>query len=193
MCHCSLPCLALPKLSGNRARTPVSLVDVFPTRLEIVGIPLEDIQTPLDGRSLLAGVTGQLPQVSVFAEHIDCGMAASRVCVRDGDRRLVYSRAYPAQLFDLSADPLEQNDLAETADQDMDRLIELAEHTWPLDALAHEVAASQTARKLIDSALAAGRQETWDFAPNQTKHNYVRRGDAFPEVERRGYLRYNDD
>ncbi len=185
--------LALPKPSGSRVKAPVSLVDVFPTLLDIAGIPPEDIQTPLDGRSLLAGVTGQLPQVPVFVEHIDGGTAAPRVCVRDGDTKLVYSRAYPAQLFDLSADPLELNDLAETGAQDLDRLIELAECTWPLDVLADDVVASQKARKLIDSALAAGRQETWDFTPNLTRHNYVRRGDAFPDVERRGYLRYDED
>ncbi len=39
----------------------------------------------------------------------------------------------------------------------MDRLIELAESTWPLDELVEEVVVSLTARKLIDSALAAGR------------------------------------
>ena len=75
----------------------------------------------------------------------------------------------------------------------MDRLIELAESTWPLDELVEEVVVSLTARKLIDSALAAGRQEAWDFTPNLARHAYIRRGDAFPDVERRGYLRHDND
>ena len=46
------------------------------------------------------------------------------------------------------------------------------------------------ARKLIDTALSTGREELWDFTPRPLTHNtkYVRRGDTFPTVERRGYL-----
>ena len=40
------------------------------------------------------------------------------------------------------------------------------------------------------AALAVGREERWDFTPRPLAQNtgYVRRGDAFPEVEQRGYL-----
>ncbi len=75
----------------------------------------------------------------------------------------------------------------------MDRLIELAESTGPLDELVEEVVVSLTALKLIDSALAAGRQEAWDFTSNLAKHDYFRRGDAFPDVEWRGYPRRDND
>lgn len=68
----------------------------------------------------------------------------------------------------------------------------IAEDNWPLDRLLGDVIASQKAQKLVDSALKTGREELWDFTPRPLKQNtnYVRRGDAFPTVERRGYLHY---
>jgi len=186
--------LAMPGQSSNRVDVPVSLIDVFPTLLDIAGITAEAIRTPLDGRSLLPGVGGTLEQVPIFAEHIDGGTEAPRVFVRDGAKKLVYSRAYPAQLFDLASDPLELRNLAGTNDPDEERLVQLAEATWPLNTLADDVIASQTARRLVDQALATGRQEVWDFVPRSgARGNFVRRGDDFPEVERRGYLKYSDD
>jgi len=129
----------------------------------------------------------------VFAEHIDGGTSAPRVCVRDGALKLTLSRAYPTQLFNLDDDPLELNNLAGQSHPDEQRLIKLAEETWPLDTLLDDVIRSQVERKLIDSALSIGREEKWDFTPRPLAQNtnYVRRGDAFPTIERKGYLPYS--
>jgi choline-sulfatase len=172
----------------------VSLLDIFPTLLDIAGIEEGAIKTPLDGRNLMPTLRGELLTGPVFAEHIDGGTSAPRVCVRDGDKKLVISRAYPTQLFDLAADPLEQTNIAGQGDTDEARLTQLAEETWPLDTLLNDVITSQVARKLIDTALSTGREELWDFTPRPLTHNtkYVRRGDTFPTVERRGYLPYKD-
>ncbi|KIC13357.1 hypothetical protein RA20_24205, partial [Leisingera sp. ANG-Vp] len=98
----------------------------------------------------------------------------------------------PPQLYAPAAAPLEQVTRAGQGDADEARLTELAEQTWPLDTLLDDVIASQVARKLIDNALSTGREEIWDFTPRPLTQNtnYVRRGDAFPEVEQRGYLPY---
>ncbi len=187
--------LAMPGQRACREAAPVSLVDIFPTVCEIAGVPLEDIKTPLDGRSLLPAVAGRLETCPVFVEHIDGGTPAPRVCVREGNWKLVCSNAYATQLFNLSDDPLETNDLAGQGLSAEERLTKLAQETWRLDVLAEEVMASQTARKLVDAALATGRPEPWDFVPKAggVSTTYVRRGDAFPEVERRGYLGRKDD
>ena len=183
--------LAMPGRAAGRASTPVSLVDIFPTLLDIAGVPQAAIRTPLDGRSLLPALDGTLPIAPIFVEHIDGGTAAPRVCVREGDKKLVTSQAYPTQFFDLGADPLELNDLAGQGHPDEARLTEMARQTWSLDALSADVIASQTARKVVDNALMQGRQEIWDYSPQPQVHkSYVRRGDAFPDVERRGYLPY---
>ncbi len=181
-----------PEQVQNRVSAPVSLLDLFPTILEIAGIDAEAIQTPVDGKSLFPALNGERIDGPVFVEHIDGGTAAPRVLVRDGDKKLTLSRGYPPQLFDLRTDPGELHNLAGKDDKDEVRLTELAERTWNLDTLADEVLADQTKRKLVDSALSTGRQEIWDFTPRPLTQNtnYVRRGDAFPTVERRGYLPY---
>ena len=185
--------IADPRGDAARVSAPVSLVDIFPTLCDLAGVG--EIKTPIDGQSLVPALRGQELQGPVCIEHIDGGTAAPRVCVRDGDKKFIASRSYPPQLYDLAADPFELTNLAGTGDPDEARMMQLVDETWSLDQLPHDVVASQTARKLIDRALATGREELWDFTPRPLKQNtnYVRRGDAFPTVERRGYLPYKDE
>lgn len=184
--------IAHPEYAPNRAVAPTSLLDVFPTMLDLAQIETDDITTEFDGRSLLPALRGESIEGPVFAEHIDGGTEAPRVCVRDGNHKLVLSRAYPTLLFDLAADPLEQNNLAGQSHPEEVRLTDIAEAHWPLDTLLDDVIRSQSERKLVDAALSVGRVEPWDFIPGALKQNtnYVRRGDAFPAVERRGYVDY---
>ncbi len=191
--------IAHPGLSADqtpaRVSAPVSLLDVFPTMLDLARIETKNITTAFDGKSLLPVLRGEGREGPVFAEHIDGGTEAPRVCVRDGDYKLVLSRAYPTQLFNLAEDPLELDNLEGQNHPEEERLGKIAEDTWPLDTLLDDVIRSQTERKLVDAALSFGRPEPWDFVPRalQQNTNYVRRGDAFPTVERRGYLPYNDN
>jgi len=183
-----------PQYKPGRQTAPVSLLDIFPTLLDIAKIGKDEVQNPLDGSSLYPAICGESISHPVFAEHIDGGTAAPRVCIRQGDLKLTLSRAYPTQLFDLAKDPLELNNLAGTGHPAESELVALAESTWPLDTLLDDVVQSQKNRKLIDNALSIGREEKWDFTPRPLTQNtnYVRRGDAFPTVERRGYLHYKD-
>lgn len=184
--------IAYPGHAPARVSAPANLVDIFPTLCGVASVKPAEIKTPLDGRSLIPALEGKPVTGPVFIEHIDGGTAAPRVCVRDDKKKLVLSRAYPAQLYDLAADPLELTNLAGVGDPEEVRLTQLAEQTWPLDTLQDAVIASQTARKIVDRALATGREEIWDFTPRPLTQNtnYVRRGDSFPTVERRGYLHY---
>ena len=185
--------IAHPDFAPKRESAPVSLLDIFPTILDIAGIDPGNIKTDIVGKSLLPALNGESLHHPVFAEHIDGGTSAPRVCVRDGALKLTLSRAYPTQLFNLDEDPLELNNLAGQSHPDEQRLIKLAEETWPLDTLLDDVIRSQVERKLIDSALSIGREEKWDFTPRPLAQNtnYVRRGDAFPTIERKGYLPYS--
>lgn len=186
--------IAHPEYAPSRIAEPATLLDLFPTLLDIAGIPKEEVRTQLDGQSLMPAIQGTALHKPVFIEHIDGGTAAPRVCVREGSFKLTISRAYPAQLYDLSHDPLECDNLAGQGHREEKRLTQLAEDTWPLDTLLEDVIRSQTERKLIDNALRMGREEIWDFTPRPLAQNssYVRRGDAFPDVERRGYLKPQD-
>lgn len=88
--------IAHPDYSFDRINAPVSLLDMFPTMLDLAQIKPADISTAFMGRSLLPALQGEGIDGPVFAEHIDGGTEAPRVCVRDGDYKLVLSRAYPA-------------------------------------------------------------------------------------------------
>ena len=139
-------------------------------------------------------IDGAEPSRPVFCEHLDGGTVAPRLMLREADFKYVYSPAYPAQLYNLAVDPDELSDLAgrpEFADVEtgMRRRVE---QNWDIEALGSRVAADQAARRLIDAAHGRGRSPAWDFAPRAQIHNtrYVRRGDSFPDVERRGYLPY---
>ncbi len=187
--------IAHPNHEPDRVTAPASLLDIFPTLLEFAEIPKEQIKSQLDGRSLAPALRGETINGPIFMEHIDGGTSAPRVCIRDGNKKLTVSRAYPPQLFDLGKDPLELDNIAGSGDFDEARLTKMVEDTWDLDTLLDKVITSQIERKLIDNALAVGREETWDFIPKSLTQNtnYVRRGDAFPTVERRGYLQYSTD
>lgn len=184
--------ISQPGNAPSRVSEPASLLDIFPTLLELAQIGPDQIKTKLDGKSLCPALAGTPLSAPVLIEYIDGGTVAPRVCVRDGDKKLVVSRGYPSQLYDLSNDPLELVNLIGQGDPDEVRLTNMIEETWPLDNLLDDVIESQVRRKLIDTALSKGREEIWDFVPRSLTQNtnYVRRGDAFPEVEQRGYLPY---
>ena len=186
--------IAPPSHSASRVSSPVTLIDVFPTIIDLAGIPADMQLTSLDGRSLTPALKGSAVAGPVYVEHIDGGTVAPRVMVREEEYKLVLSRGYPTQLYNLAEDPDELSNLSGRPEfsEIEDRLVQLAESNWNLDQLAKDVYADQTARKLIDSALTMGRREIWDFAPRPLAHNsnYVRQGDSFPDVERRGYFPY---
>jgi arylsulfatase A-like enzyme len=124
-----VPLILLPPFliePGVRVRTTVSNADVWPTVLELVGLP------PLpgaDGRSLVplvlaaagaGGADGAPPERPVFAQlergwgRPEARNAASLVSVTDGNLRLLttLSGRKPARLFDRAADPTEKRNLA---------------------------------------------------------------------------------
>jgi arylsulfatase A-like enzyme/Flp pilus assembly protein TadD len=118
--------LAVPFLvrgPGVRAGTQVSavvrLVDVFPTALDLVAVPVPGDAHPA-GRSLAPELRGQtaLPEPVVYAESLvpllHFGWSDLRV-IREG--RWKYIQAPHPELYDLSADPGERKNLAAEPDQ----------------------------------------------------------------------------
>ncbi len=100
---------------GAVCKTPVSLVDCYPTILEAAGeteAAREDGRA-LPGRSLFAIAEGAAPDRTVFSEYHAVSSTTGHFMVRDGRYKYVYYPGYRAQLFDLIEDPEELDDLDE--------------------------------------------------------------------------------
>ena len=105
--------------AGTRCATPVSLVDVYPTVVELACASLDTRERALPGESLVALAREQPAERVVFSEMHDDGSMTGAYMVRQGDWKLVHYVGHAPQLFDLAADPFEEHDLAgrpETAD-----------------------------------------------------------------------------
>ena len=97
--------------------TPVQLIDVFPTVLDATGTPLTDEDRTLPGTSLFELVDETQPDRTILAEQHSAGAKSAVYMVRHGNYKYVrYMEDYPAQLFDLDADPDERVDLGSSPD-----------------------------------------------------------------------------
>lgn len=99
-----------PGVAPARLTDPVSLVDVEPTILDLLGWPSRSV----DGVSLASALTGKglLPERRLYAESMyprHFGWAPLRA-IRDG--RFKFIDAPRPELYDLEPDPLERHDIA---------------------------------------------------------------------------------
>ncbi len=164
----------------RRVAENVSHLDLFPTLLEMAGngvIP--ELAAPVDGRSLVAlagGAATDWPDL-VCAEYTAEGVREPMLMVRKGCHKLIASRTDPPLLFDLRTDPDERENLAERPDRAGVRaeLESIVAETWDIEALERSVRESQSVRRLLSTALAAGRRTPWDYQPlRDTSQLYYR-------------------
>jgi choline-sulfatase len=175
------------RLAPRRVSENVSLVDLFPTVMEIAhdGTPFVP-GDPIDGTSLLPllrGDAGASWPDTVLGEYLAEGTLAPMVMIRRGPYKYVRCPGDPDQLFDLSSDPLELNDLAPSpAHADvLRRFREESDERWDLDELNRSVVASQHRRHRVVDALSTGRRTTWDYEPPNTSSSRYVRGEDFWE------------
>lgn len=149
--------------AGSSVETPVSLLDLAPTLLDVLGV---EERLPMDGGSLLE------PAGTVFSEYHVEKVRAPCFMVRRGRWKYVYVHGYDEQLFDLDADPGEWTNLAGSHDTTEYR--ELIRERFDPDAIARAGAESVPRRELIARAMAM-TSTRWDYSPffDATKQ-YVR-------------------
>jgi len=184
-----------PSGKSGRVKAPVSLIDLLPTLVELSGGSTSHLVTQIEGRSLLPLIEDDDPDRMTLCEHLDGATIAPRVMLREGRWKLVYSKAYSAQLYDLDADPDELTNLADSADHAelLSRMIAKVNETWSLNDLAATIMGNQRTRQFVHRALTKGRRTEWEMEPNAPASMSFVRGQAlFPEVERLRYLPYSD-
>ncbi len=99
---------------GTRSAVPVSLVDLYPTFLDIAGTHLPE-PLKVDGHSLVPLLEGRREQFQggeVFCEFEGEGWNHPRAFLRVGDYKYVHNHTADERLYDLNADPYEMNDLS---------------------------------------------------------------------------------
>jgi choline-sulfatase len=101
---CRIPLfIDIPGVSPVRVDTPVSLLDVPATLIDITGqVPVR----PMEGRSLLPAVHGaELEVVPVISEYHGEGIMRPSFIVRLGDWKYHYCHGTKARMFNIAEDP----------------------------------------------------------------------------------------
>lgn len=159
---------------GQRVDTNVSLVDLFPTLIEIAGLSLpadyRAFAPRLAGRSLAPLSRGEMPadwRDEVTVEYNGDGtFKPIRVLVKDRYKFFMTHEA-PDQLYDLANDPDEWHNLADDPAYH-DGAIQLREQLlreWDPAETERQVLMSQKRRTFLNEALYQGAYASWDYQP----------------------------
>ncbi|HEX6447273.1 MAG TPA: choline-sulfatase [Streptosporangiales bacterium] len=190
------------RTNGAHAASPVSLLDLVPTVLDLVdagpggvseGGGVGGVELDVDGVSLAGALDGGDVDRGgpVLAEYLAEGVTKPAVMVRDGAFKLIRCPGDPDQLYDLAADPRELDDLAGKPEHaaTLARLGAVAEARWDLDRLDRDVRASQRDRIIVAPALVSGVHTFWDYSPRVDGSScYVRPYTDMYELQRRSRL-----
>lgn len=154
-----------PGAGHRRVDTPVSLIDLPATFLDLVGATPA---RPMEGRSLMPALRGQpLDEVPVISEYHGEGIMRPSFMIRKGPWKYLYCHRSDPQLFNLDADPGEWENLAGTpqAATIEAELAALISDRFDLDAIEREIWARLAQKQVVNAAMAANGTE-WDYHPD---------------------------
>lgn len=156
-----------PNVAPVQIDTPVSLLDVPATLLDIVG------QTParlMEGRSLLPAVHGaELAVVPIVSEYHGEGVMRPSFIVRLGDWKYHYCHGSDVRLFNLAEDPDEWHDrvvdpeLAEIK-RELDQVI--TGGYFDLEKIAQDVWDRLPLKQVVNDAMKTN-DTNWDYQVDQ--------------------------
>ncbi len=168
-----------PDVANRTVGNACSLVDLFPTLLDIGGVGSgAGSAAPLAGRSLWPSATGgEDPVDETVAEYTAEMTSHPMFMIRRGRHKFVACETDPPLLYDVVADPLERSNLAGDpahANLAAGFAAEVAER-WDSAAIRESVLASQRARRVLHEAASAGSRHSWDYTPvRDVANEYVR-------------------
>ena len=153
---------------GLRVRQPASLADVAPTLCDIATAGKSAFARPPDGSSrfdVLAG--GGETAGHIFGEYLAEGAIAPVYMVREGNWKFITSAPDPDQLYDMSRDPQETDNLAAApAQSDLVKTFRrMIGERFDAEVTRREVMMSQKSRHVLFEALKRGNYFPWDFQP----------------------------
>lgn len=104
--------LAGPGVPRGECGTQASLIDIHQTAIAATGMQLTAADMNLHGRCLITLANASTdPGRAVLSEYHDGGSITAHLAMREGKWKYVCYPGFAPQLFDLQADPHEQNDL----------------------------------------------------------------------------------
>ena len=169
--------IAAPQLQAGKYSEPVSNVDVLPTLAELAGVDLSQIAPWTDGESLVATTVGAKRSKPVTLEYAAEGSHAPLVSIRQGRYKFNHCELDPPQLFDLSTDPDELDNLAGQKQHAalVKAFMQQVRSHWDMAAFDAAVRQSQARRWVVYEALRNGNYFPWDYQPLQkASERYMR-------------------
>ena len=155
----------------GRVARPVSLVDLFPTLLDLTGTRPSQGGLRLDGRSLLPATIGRgEPPGTVYGEYMAEGTEQPMFMIRRGRWKYVTCPGSPTEaLRPAIRSPTELDNLSgRTAGAAIEsKLGRAAGRQWDAAALRRAIVDSQRSRRLVHGALMRGRLHPWDYEPRR--------------------------
>jgi choline-sulfatase len=101
------------RFEPRRVASSVSLVDLMPTLIDLAGGNAHSLGIGIDGRSLAPHLRGAIGHDEAIGEYLAEGAIAPIVMIRRGAYKFIHSPVDSDQLFDVSRDPRERDNLAD--------------------------------------------------------------------------------
>jgi len=173
--------ISAPQMKPGKVSKPVSNVDILPTLCDLAGVNMDEIMPWTDGESIqpLAPIQGKPRSRSgpVLIEYAAEGSYAPLVSIREGKYKFNHCELDPPQLYDLSADPHELDNLAQNPAhrKRVAQFMSKVRKRWDMTAFDSEVRQSQARRWVVYEALRNGAYYPWDFQPlKNASEQYMR-------------------
>lgn len=151
-----------PGIGHRTVETPVSLIDLPATLIEMVGAtPVR----PLQGRSLMPALRGEpLSEVPIVSEYHGEGIMRPSFMVRKGPWKYIYCHRSRPQLFNLQIDPGEWENKAGSGDAvEIEReLYAVIVDGFDLEFIERDVVARLAQKQVVNAAMAANGT-SWDY------------------------------
>lgn len=170
---------------SGRYQTPVSLLDLMPTLVDLAGAPKADSAgdsvLEIAKREQAGEITAE--DRPVIIEYLAEGTYRPQLTIVRGQYKYVLCPGDPEQLFDLVSDPHELHNVARE-EKHAGRVAQLhgeLDARYDLTALESGILASQDRRRLVAEALSMGKIRAFDHNPDPERR-YVR-GDFWSSLE----------